>query len=112
MEECCRLGLCFNCNEKFGCGHNRVCQHLFLINFDDAADDDTTDESTGELIISVLALSDVRTSETMQLCITIGGASFLVLLDSGSSHNFIIEDATSRTNLVLIPHGGHARHRR
>ena len=25
MEERRRLGLCFNCNEKFGRGHNRVC---------------------------------------------------------------------------------------
>ena len=31
MEEHRWLGLSFNCNEKFGCGHNQVCQHLFLL---------------------------------------------------------------------------------
>jgi hypothetical protein len=109
MEEHRRLGLCFNCNEKFGRGHNRVCQRLFLIDFTDVDDTDTgetADETTEEPIISVLAISGVRTKETMQLAISIGGASFRALLDSGSTHNFITEDAATRTNLTLAPHGG------
>jgi hypothetical protein len=40
MEECSQLGLCFNCNEKFGRGHNKVCQRLFLLDLV-AVDDDT-----------------------------------------------------------------------
>ena len=40
MEERRRLGLCFNCNEKFGQGHNHVCQRIFLnLAVDDEADD-------------------------------------------------------------------------
>lgn len=104
MEERRCLGLCFNCNEKFGHGHNCVCQRLFLI--DVADEDDATDESAVEPIISVLAISGVRTRETMQLCINISGTTFLALLDSGSSHNFITEEAAARTNLVLVPQGG------
>jgi len=41
MEERRRLGLCFNCNEKFGRGHNRVCKHIFLL---DLAEDDDDDD--------------------------------------------------------------------
>lgn len=78
MEERRRLGLCFNCNEKFGCGHNRVCQRIFLLDLDptdDDGDDDgqatTPDESPR---ISLLAISGVRTSETMQIRIAIGAS--------------------------------------
>jgi hypothetical protein len=39
MEERCQLGLSFNCNKKFGHGHNKVCQRLFLLDLA-AADDD------------------------------------------------------------------------
>ena len=40
MEEERRLGLCFNCNEKFGRGHNHVCKHIFLLDLAEADDDD------------------------------------------------------------------------
>ena len=41
IEEQHRLGLCLNCNEKFGRGHNRVCQRIFLLDLteDDEAED-------------------------------------------------------------------------
>jgi hypothetical protein len=98
-----------NCNEKFGRGHNRVCQRLFLSTFAEADDEDgtadTLEQSADDPTISVLAISDVRTRATMQLEVSIGGTSFCVLLDSGSSHNFITEEAVARTNLVLLPHG-------
>ena len=107
MEERRRLGLCFNCNEKFGRGHNRVCQRIFLIDLAAANDDDDDAEESAsdEPIVLVLAISGIRTRETMQMGITIGGASFLALLDLGSSHNFITEDAAARTNLVLVLQG-------
>jgi hypothetical protein len=107
MEERRRLGLCFDCNEKFGRGHNRVCQRIFLIDLAVDADADASDDTAAdEPIISVPAIAGVRTRETMQLGIAIGGASFRALLDSGSTHNFITEEATARTDLVLQPQGG------
>jgi hypothetical protein len=27
-----RLGLCFNCNEPYSRGHNRVCHRIFYLN--------------------------------------------------------------------------------
>ena len=97
MEERRRLGLCFNCNEKFGRGHNRVCQRIFLIDL--APADDETDTSVeaptdDEPQISVHAITGICTRETMQMRIKLGGIS---LLDSGSTHNFIADEAASRT---------------
>jgi hypothetical protein len=109
MEERRHLGLCFNCNERFGRGHNRVCQRIFLIDLaadEDSEDVDHSETTADEPIIFVLAASGVRTRETMQLRISIGGSSCLALLDSGSSHNFITEEAVGRTDLVLLPHRG------
>ena len=37
----------------------------------------------------------------MQLNVSLGGTSFLALLDSGSTHNFISESAAQRTGLPL-----------
>jgi hypothetical protein len=54
----------------------------------------------------VLTIAGVRTRETMQLGIAIGGTSFHALLDSGSTHNLIREEAAARTDLVLQPQGG------
>jgi hypothetical protein len=109
MEEHRRLGLCFNCNEKFGCSHNHVCQRIFLLDLAARDDDnDTTDleePASDSSHISLHVIAGVRTSETMQVHITLGGATLLVLLDSGSTHNFVSENATDCTFLQLLPKG-------
>ncbi|KAF8690253.1 hypothetical protein HU200_041322 [Digitaria exilis] len=99
MEERRRFSLCFNCNEKFGRGHNRLCQHIFLL---DLANVDDTDDP-GEPLedspqISRLAISVVRTSDTMQVHLQLGDTPLLALIDSGSAHIFIDE-------VALIPRG-------
>jgi len=47
QEERRRLGLCYNCYERFTRGHNRVCKHLFLL--DGVMEDDEAEsrEATG-----------------------------------------------------------------
>lgn len=104
MEEHRRLGLCFNCNEKFARGHNRVCQRIFLLDLveddEEAAPDDEPHQSP---IISLLAMAGVQTRETMQVHIQLGGNRLLALLDSGSTHNFVFEEAAGRTSLKLNP---------
>ena len=71
QEERRRLGLCYNCDEKFGRGHNRVCKRLFLLDSaieDDTDDGATTDEDTaGEETphFSLNAIAGVSFSDTM-----------------------------------------------
>jgi len=115
MEERRRLGLCFNCNEKFGRGHNRVCQCIFLVDLAEADDDDedvTAAAETTEPLISLHAIAGVRMSETMQVPLQLGTTSFLALLDSGSTHNFILEEAARGCNLRLECQGGLEGHGR
>jgi hypothetical protein len=108
MEERRRLGLCFNCNEKFGRGHNRVCQQIFLIDLaldDDDGDAEDVEQAADEPRISMHAITGIRTSETMQVRIHLGGASLLALLDLGSTHNFVAAEVVARTSLQLRPGG-------
>lgn len=53
--------------------------------------------------ISLLAMAGVRTAETMQVRIRLGGADLLALLDKGSTHNFVFEEAVGLTSLSLQP---------
>lgn len=103
MEERRRLGLCYNCNDKFSRGHNKVCPRLFFLDFADAADDDGMEETEAPddaPLISLHAIAGIRTSETMKVLITMGGATLHALLDSGSTHNFIAEDSVAATGLL------------
>jgi hypothetical protein len=107
QEEHRRLGLCFNCNEKYSRGHNKVCKRLFLL--DSIADDADADEApvtehtvdTESPVFSLHAVAGVPIADTIQLAVTVGGASLLALLDSGSTHSFIGEDAAHRTRLPV-----------
>jgi len=108
MEDRRRQGLCFNCNDKYSRGQNRVCQRLFFLDL-------TEEEDPAELeplvnledpTISLLAIAGVRTRDTMQLHINLGGVSLLALLDSESTDNFVAAEAAARTSLRLQLHGG------
>jgi len=74
MDDRRRQGLCFNCNEKYAHGHNRVCQRLFFLDLseEDEAEDVAPLVNLDDPTISLLAIAGVRTGDTMQLRINLG----------------------------------------
>lgn len=109
MEERRAKGLCFNCDEKFVRGHR--CKRLFYI---EVADEEEEEEEN--LQISLLAITSVRTNDTMQLVVRVGERELLALLDSGSTDNFISKElaahvgapfSTGRRLRVTVANGDH-----
>jgi hypothetical protein len=91
------LGLCFNCNEKYTRGHNRFCRRIFFLDgveIEDVAEATGDAENDGEApCFSLQAVARVPMAGTMQIAMALGVASLVALLDSGSTHNFISEEA-------------------
>jgi len=107
QDERRRLGLCFNCDEKYSRGHNKVCKRLFLLDCV-VDDDDDTDaaEDTQDLespVFSLHAVAGVLVADTMQVQVAVGATPFTALLDSGSTHSFIAEEAARHTGLPVQP---------
>jgi hypothetical protein len=86
MDERRRLGLCFNCDEKFARGHNRVCKHLFLKLHEGESDDGNTEEpASNNPVISLHAIAGVTANKTMQVPVSLGTVSIVALIDSRST---------------------------
>jgi hypothetical protein len=97
------LGLYFNCDEKYSRGHNRFCKRIFFV---DGVEIDDTDDAANAgdreaPCFSLQAAVSVPMADTMQLTVVLGAASLVALLDSGSTHNFISEEAARRSGLPL-----------
>jgi hypothetical protein len=69
-----------------------VCRRTFYIGGVEIADDG---DAVGEVD------QDAPICDTMQVCVSVGAASFTALLDTGSTHNFIAEDAARHTGLEV-----------
>ncbi|KAA8542515.1 hypothetical protein F0562_023667 [Nyssa sinensis] len=111
LQERRAKGLCYNCNEKFVPGHR--CKKLFLIEACHEEEDgdvimdmeESVQEDYKEVPeISLHAISGTRAPETMRVKGGIGHISTIVLVDSGSTHNFINE--TLARKVALQPEKG------
>ncbi|KAK3136157.1 hypothetical protein QOZ80_5BG0428960 [Eleusine coracana subsp. coracana] len=104
MEERRRKDQCFNCDEKYVCGHNKVCKRLFLLELMDY--DTEFPDQDDEPHISISAITGVSIGETMQMATHMGSSVLNALLDSGSTHNFVSEAAAEATGLDYTPCSG------
>ena len=87
LEERRRNGQCFNCDEKYVRGHNRVCARLFVMEVASRDEEDDEPEHTDDQQpqISLHAIAGVHTRDTMQVRVQLGRAMVTALLDSGST---------------------------
>ncbi|KAH9766092.1 hypothetical protein KPL70_002068 [Citrus sinensis] len=105
MQEKRIKGLCYNCDEKFTPRHR--CKKLFLIEACYDGDNDVVMDEDEAIIedskvvpeISLHVISGVKALSTMQVEETIGSLTTIVLVDSGSTHNFISEDIARKLGL-------------
>jgi hypothetical protein len=78
-------GQCFNCEEKYVGGHNRVCAKLFYQEMHEEDEDDNMDAAVDQPCISLLAIAGIRTRDTMQVAVRFGAVTVTTLLDFGST---------------------------
>ncbi|CAA0810448.1 Unknown protein, partial [Striga hermonthica] len=101
-------GLCFKCEEKFTPGHQ--CKQTFVIEVANPDDEEAeveeelhqeeeTEALHEEPEISMHAMAGIRGPRTMRLPAWVKDRKVVVLVDNGSSHNFINADLSQKLNL-------------
>ncbi|KAL5565238.1 hypothetical protein UlMin_028402 [Ulmus minor] len=108
-------GLCFNCNDKFTPGHK--CQGSQLLLLECQTSNQTTEyavedeelqmtdtlDDQHDPEISFHALTGWTSPRTMRVAATIGSQTVMVLIDSGSTHNFLSEKVARLLRLSVVP---------
>uniref|UniRef100_A0A2N9H8H7 RNA-directed DNA polymerase n=1 Tax=Fagus sylvatica TaxID=28930 RepID=A0A2N9H8H7_FAGSY len=89
-------GLCYNCDEKFAPGHRCKTQQIYMLEVvgeHESESDETAEEEANETTlqpeISLHALTGADTPDTMRVSGWVHGKKLHILIDSGSTHNFI-----------------------
>jgi hypothetical protein len=118
MVECQLKGLYYNCDEKYFPGHKCKEQNLFMAIFEDIQEEDVdtppmpesleisninppSDPPEVEPIISLNALTDFSTPQTLKLISYIKHRKVIILVDSGNTHNFIHRHITQETHCYI-----------
>ncbi|KAH9678630.1 DUF676 domain-containing protein [Citrus sinensis] len=96
-------GLCFNCNDKFTAGHRCTKAQLLILEaeeeFEETLEAVPTEEASFDPKITFYALTGWTAPQTMRVKAKIGPYEIIVLIDSGSTHNFI---STRLANLLKL----------
>ena len=101
-------GLCFNCDDKSTSGHRCKGPQLLLLegNINDDSEGDTKEAEAdlpSDPEISLHALTGWTATKTMRVTAKIGTHDIVVLIDSGSTHNFISDKVAALLHLPVVP---------
>ncbi|KAI9177153.1 hypothetical protein LWI28_011710 [Acer negundo] len=105
MKEHREKGLCYNCDEKFRPRHKCKSLTLFLIDSNDYCDEDMDCSPDSDAIphpkLSLHAIAGAMNPQTM--CVTgyYHDKLLYILLDFGSTHNFLDPLIASKLNLPI-----------
>jgi hypothetical protein len=106
MVECQLKGLFYNCHEKYFMGHKCKEKKLYMVISKDISEEDgdvsppevmphaddhspPSDPPEVEPLISLNYLTSISTPQTLKLIGYLKNQKFIILVDSGSTHNFI-----------------------
>jgi hypothetical protein len=118
MDECQLKGLCYNCDDKYFPSHKCKEQNLFMAISEEISEEDEetpsmseSPESTDitppsdppevEPVISLNALTGFSTPQTLKLIGYIKHRKVIILVDSGSTHNFIHRRIAQETHCYI-----------
>jgi hypothetical protein len=118
MDERQLKGLCYNCDDKYFSRHKCKENNLFMAISEDVSEEDVeaplvsespkptditppSDPPEVEPIISLNALTGFSTPQTLKLIGYIKHRKVIILVDSGSTHNFIHCRISQETNFYI-----------
>ncbi|KAA8539824.1 hypothetical protein F0562_026516 [Nyssa sinensis] len=108
LEERRMKGLCYGCDEKYFRGHVCKKKQLFMIEaeeeedvFEDVVQEIEKEDVQEELQISVHALSGSLSYKTMRIKEKVKKNVVTILIDSGSTHNFLDPTMAKRTGASI-----------
>jgi hypothetical protein len=111
-------GLCYNCDDKYFSGHKCKEKNIFMAISEDVSEEDVEaplvsmspeptditpplDPPEVELIISLNALTGFSAPQTLKLIGYIKHRKVIILVDSGSTHNFIHHRIAQETHCYI-----------
>jgi hypothetical protein len=105
-------GLCYNCDDKYFPWHNCKEQNIFMVVTEDISEEDFVVPPVEELplpsnpldvdlVISINALTSFSAPQTLKLTGYIKNRKFIILVDSGSTHNFIQHRISQEVNYYI-----------
>lgn len=113
-----KKGLCFHCDEKFVPGHDCKKKKLFLmveeeempvadhelaIMWENEEEEQSPIENQDEAAISLNAMMGARCSNTVKIKGKLKHKTISILIDSGSTHNFISQGLVKQLKLPTTP---------
>ncbi|KAH9735939.1 hypothetical protein KPL71_017914 [Citrus sinensis] len=106
--------LCYYCDEKYEPGHVCKQKHIYLLQGEDSEGEEPNEadkvEGKEESQVSLLAVLGSSTHQTMRIGGNIKKKAMTILIDSGSTHNFLdptnMQGEEFRADLRLLPLGG------
>jgi hypothetical protein len=118
MDECQLKGLCYNCDDKYLPSQKCKEQKIFMAIFEDILEEDVdtplmpesleitninppSDPPEVEPIISLNALTGFSSPQTLKLISYIKHRKVIILVDSGSTHNFIHRRIAQETHCYI-----------
>jgi hypothetical protein len=111
FEERKEKGLCFNCDNKYNKGHKCGVKKLFYIDCEEEEEQEPSQDDNVEAIsseeltptISCNALAGINTPQTLNIEGYIKKKKVIVLIDYGSTHNFIHYKLAKALNCFVYP---------
>lgn len=114
MKERREKGLYYHCDEKYSFGHTCKNPRIFLLegcfpesDCDAGESDDPVEDNNGEQSpeISLHEIVSTNTPQTMRLVGSLCNKQVSVLIDSGSTHNFLDPQVVTRLNIPISAGG-------
>ncbi|KAG6742300.1 hypothetical protein POTOM_053170 [Populus tomentosa] len=129
MKERRVRGLCYNCDERWGPGHKCKSARLFIMECEDSEGEELQPIQQPQLLeetdslsggnevnsktapeISIHALAGSSSLKIMRILGYVNGCAMVILIDTGSTHNFMDPSIQQQAHLHLQSTTGHVLH--